>query len=93
MLSELCLFWHHMTQQQWLNPVPILDFWGLYAERGGGGGGVLACVVKEGMQCICLCFTKSWIALVESAHIFCGSVLFQLGFFFSSKRLYDIHFT
>ncbi len=37
--------------------VPILDFWGPY----GGGGG------WEWMRCICPCFTRSRIALAESA--------------------------
>ncbi len=40
-----------------------------------------------------LCFTPSRIAVAESAHLFHGSVCFRIGFFFSSKRLYDIHVT
>ncbi len=55
---------------------------------GGGGGGELVCMVemKESMQRICLCFTPSRIAIVESAHLFCGSVLFQLGLFFLEQE-------
>ncbi len=55
---------------------------------------LLACVVemKEWMQCSYLCFTSSRIALAESAHLFRSSVRFQI-FYFSSKRLYNIHFT
>ncbi len=49
--------------------------------------------MKEWMQYSYLCFTSSRIALAESAHLFCSSVRFQLFFFFSCKRLYNIHFT
>ncbi len=37
--------------------------------------------MKKWMQCICLFFTPSWIALVESAHLFRGYVCFQHVFF------------
>ncbi len=66
MLSELCLFWHHMTQQQWLNPVPILDFWGLYAERGGWR----VWLKKECNAFVCVSLnleSRSWKALISSA--------------------------
>ncbi len=53
--------------------MPILDFWGPYAERGVGGG------LKEWMQRICLCFTLSRIALTDSALLL--SVCLQLVFF------------
>ncbi len=34
------------------------------------------------MQRMCLCFTPSWISLVESTHLFRGSVCFQLSIYF-----------
>ncbi len=69
--------------------MPIVDFWGPYAEVWGGGGSVVE--IKEWMQCICLCFTPSRIALVESAHLFCGSLCFQLVFFFFDCTIFTLH--
>ncbi len=75
----------------YLSTAPILDFWGPYAEWGGGGlGGTCVVGMKEWIQRLCLCFTPSRIVIAGSAHLFHGSVSFQL-FFFSRKRLYDIH--
>ncbi len=68
--------------------VPILDFWGPYAERGVGGGVcVLAFVVemKEWMQCICLCFTLSRIALASLPRLRTLSTRF---FFFDQETLW-----
>ncbi len=73
-----------------LKPVPILYFWGPYAEWGRVWLGW-----KNGCNAF-MCFTVSWVALAESAHFFRGSVRFQqffLCFFFSSKKLYYIHIT
>ncbi len=39
------------------------------------------------MQRSCLCFTSSRISLTESTHLFCGSVSFQI-FFFWASHLY-----
>ncbi len=53
-----------------------------------GGGEGLSCVVemKEWIQHICLCFPPSRIVLVESTHLFRGSVHVKLGLFFSQAR-------
>ncbi len=68
--------------------VPILDFWGPYAERGVGGG-----------VCVGVC---GWDERMDAMHL---SVFHSVAnrtriapyafnsFFFSTKRLYDIHLT
>ncbi len=48
-------------------------------SEGGGGG------MKEWMKRICPSFTRSRITLVESAHLFHGSICFQLFFLFKNK--------
>ncbi len=49
----------------------------------GGGGGV---GMKEWMKRICPSFTRSRITLVESAHLFHGSICFQLFFFLFKNK-------
>ncbi len=67
----------------------------LGALRRTGGVGIGVCGWDETMDGTHLSFgfALSQIALAESAHLFHDSVYFQLWFFFSSKRLYDIHVT
>ncbi len=52
-------------------------------QNGGGGGGGVR--MKEWMQCICLFFTLSQIAIAESAHLFRGSKLSTRFFFFQTR--------
>ncbi len=67
----------------------------LGALRRTGGVGIGVCGWDETMDGTHLSFgfAPFQIALAESAHLFHDSVYFQLCFFFSSKRLYDIHVT
>ncbi len=77
-ITGTCLFYLlvlYTVEQRF--PIPSADprLLGALCRMGG-----LACVVeiKDWMQRICLYFTQSRITLAENAHLFRGSVCFQL---------------